>query len=131
MWAKSIENVARGFMVAAIFYGIVGIAFGLQMAINQDHSQLPTHAHINLIGWVSFFLFALFYHLLGEKVSTLLAWIHFWLAQAGALGLFTSIALIHTGETQFEPLAAISAMGYGVSFLVFAILALRSLSRKG
>ncbi len=130
MGIKSTENIARGFMIAAILYGLVGVGFGLQMAISQDTSQLPTHAHINLIGWVSFFLFALFYHLFGEKVSTLLARVHFWLAQISALGLFTGLTLIYAGETQFEPLAAISAMGYGASFLVFAFLALTGLSRK-
>ena len=32
------------------------------MGITQDYAQMPTHAHLLLIGWVSFALFGLFCH---------------------------------------------------------------------
>ena len=41
---------------------------GLDMAMRHDHGQLPTHAHIMVIGWVSFAIFGLFYFVLGETV---------------------------------------------------------------
>ncbi len=115
--------LARRFLGAAILYGVLGIALGLAMAIAHDHSQRPTHAHINVIGFVSFFLFALFYRQWGQQVSRLLARIHFWLAQAAMLGMMTGLWLFYNGQTGFEPVAAISAIAYGASFLVFAVAA--------
>lgn len=118
------NTLARRFLGAAIIYGIIGIALGLAMAIGQDHGQRPTHAHINVIGFVSFFLFALFHRQWGAAVSRRLAQIHFWLAQLGMLGLTVGLYLSYDGQTQFEPVAAVSAITYGVSFLVFAAVAL-------
>jgi cbb3-type cytochrome oxidase subunit 1 len=122
-------GVARGFLGAAVIYGIVGLVLGLKMAISHDHDQIPAHAHVNLIGWASFFLFAIFYHSFGEKVSNLLARIHFWLAQISLLGLTVGLYLIYSGQTQFEPLAATSALTYAASFLVFAYTVFRFLFR--
>ena len=115
--------LARRFLGAAILYGVLGIALGLAMAIAHDHSQRSTHAHINVIGVISFFLFALFYRQWGAQVSRLVARVHFWLAQAAMLGMTIGLWLFYDGQTQFEAVAAISATTYGASFLVFAIAA--------
>ena len=48
---------------AAVLFVIAGMVWGLVMAISQDHSAMPAHAHLNLLGWVSLFLFGIFYHL--------------------------------------------------------------------
>jgi len=102
---------------------MLGFVFGLAMAISHDHSQLPTHAHIMVIGWVSFALFGFFYQLFGSKVSAGLAQVHFWLALVSLIGLVIGLWLIYSGDTEYEPIAAISAIGYAVSFLIFAAVA--------
>ncbi len=124
------DRIARAFLGTAILYGILGIILGLTMAIAHDHSQMPTHAHINVIGWVSFFLFAVFYDRHGASVRALLARIHFWLAQASMLGLMIGLWLMYDGQTQFEPVAAVSAIGYALSFLVFAAAAWPGVMRR-
>lgn len=121
--------IAKGFLGSAVVYGIVGLASGLQMAISSQHTQIPAHAHVNLIGWVSFFLFAIFYQILGENVSKLFSRIHFWLAQASLLGLTIGLFLVYSGKTQFEPLAAISSLAYAASFLLFAVIVFKRLAR--
>ena len=113
-------SIARLFFGAALAYGVLGFLFGLHMAMSQDHGQMPTHAHIMVIGWVSFALFSFFYHLFGEKVSKALSLIHFWLAQISLIGLVIGLWLFYSGKPEFEPVAAISAMGYAASFLLFA-----------
>lgn len=125
------NRIVVGFLVAALVYGIVGIALGLIMAISRDHGQIAVHAHVNLIGWVSFFLFFLFYRALGDAVPKPLALVHFWLAQVSAPGLFVGVWLVHAGETQYDPLAAISSLAYGASFLVFAAAAVIGMRRSG
>ncbi len=117
-------GAARGFLIAAVAYGTLGILVGLHMAIGQDHGQRPTHAHILVIGWVSFFLFGLFYLHFGRAVRRWMAILHFWLAQVAMLGLTVGLWLLYAGNPQYEPIAAISSLAYGVSFLVFAAIAL-------
>ena len=40
---------------AAVIAVLVGMSWGIVMAISQDHSAMPAHAHLNLLGWVSLF----------------------------------------------------------------------------
>jgi len=124
------SGLGRAFLISAIAYAIVGLILGLQMAISHDHGQMPTHAHINVIGWLSFFLFAIFYHLFEVKVSALLSRIHFWLAQVSLLGLAIGLWLMYGGHEEYEPLAAISAIGYAISFLIFAGVAMPVLRKN-
>src|ERR1700726_2476503 len=48
---------------AAVLMVVAGMIWGIVMGISQDHSTLPAHAHLNLLGWVSLFLFGIYYHL--------------------------------------------------------------------
>ena len=117
-------SISRGFLTAAIIYCLLGMLLGLHMAMTHNHGEMPTHAHMQLIGWVSFFLFGLFYHLFGKAVRPILAVLHFWIAQAAMLGLMIGLWLVYSDRTEYEPIAAISAIAYAVSFLVFAAAAL-------
>ena len=120
-------NIAKGFFISALIYGLLGMLLGLDMAIRQDHGQLPTHAHIMVIGWVSFAIFGFFYLLLGSAAPKLLARIHFWVAQVSLAGLVIGLWLFYSGKTQFEPIAALSSIGYALSFVVFAFVAITAL----
>jgi hypothetical protein len=48
---------------AAVLFLVVGMVWGLVMAISNDHSAMPAHAHLILLGWVSLFLFGIYYRL--------------------------------------------------------------------
>ncbi len=117
-------SVARWFFITAIIYGLLGMLLGLHMAMSHNHDQRPTHAHIMVIGWVSFFLFGLFYARFGTAVRQWLAVIHLVVAQLTMVGLMVGLWLLYSGETQYEPIAAISSIAYAASFLVFAIVAI-------
>ena len=116
-------SIARLFFGSALIYGLLGFLVGLHMAMTHDHGQLPTHAHIMVIGWVSFALFGFFYHLFAEKISKVLSLFHFGLAQVSFIGIVIGLWLFYSGQTQFEPIAAISALGYAASFLLFVFVA--------
>jgi hypothetical protein len=64
-----------------------------------------------------------FYHLIGKSMSRLLALTHFWTAQISFVGLVAGLWIFYSGETRLEPVAAISALAYAASFLVFAAAA--------
>lgn len=48
---------------AAVLMVMLGMMWGLAIGITQDHSTFPAHAHLNLLGWVSLFLFGIYHHL--------------------------------------------------------------------
>ena len=57
------RGVSAWFFGTAVVYGALGVLLGTIMGATEDHSQLVTHAHMLLIGWVSFAIFGFFYHL--------------------------------------------------------------------
>lgn len=124
------NSIARLFFGSSLVYGLLGFLLGLHMAMSHDHGQIPTHAHIMVIGWVSFAIFGLFYHLLGERVSPILSRLHFGLAQASLIGLIVGLWLIYSGETDYEPIAAVSSLGYAASFIVFVVVAVPALRKR-
>jgi len=48
---------------AAVLFVLAGMLWGIQMAISNNHAPFPAHAHLNLLGWVSLFLFGIYYRL--------------------------------------------------------------------
>jgi hypothetical protein len=123
------HGIARAFFISALVYGFLGLLLGIYMAIGQDRTQLPTHAHIMVIGWLSFAVFGLFYHFFQQSVPQLLAGLHFWVAEVWLVIIVAGLWMIFSGRTEFEPLAAVGALGYAGSFAIFAVgafLALRA-----
>src|SRR5215475_7574546 len=119
------KGLPAWFFGSALVYGIIGLLLGNVMGASADHSQLVTHAHIMLIGWVSFAIFGFFYHQFTERSATLLARVHFWLAQASYIVLVIGLYLIFSGETGAgEPMAAVGSVGYLLSMVLFAVVAL-------
>jgi len=117
-------GLAARFFLSAIVYAILGMALGLVMGMTQDHTQMPTHAHMLVIGWVSFALFGLFYHLFPNAAATRLATAHFWLAQVSFVALIVGLFLIFSGRPDADPIAAIASTGLLVSMILFGVIAL-------
>ena len=124
------QGIGKAFFTSALVYGVLGMLLGLEMAMRKDHGQMPTHAHIMVIGWVSFAIFGMFYATYGSAVPKLLAQVHVWLAQISFAVLVVGLYLIYRGKTQFDPLAAIGSTGYAVSFLIFAAGAVSAMRTK-
>lgn len=118
--------ISKGFILTSVIYGAAGMALGLHMGLSQDHSQMPTHAHIMVIGWVSFMIFGLFYIQIEGAASGNLPRIHFWLSQVSYIVLIAGLWLVFDGQTQYEPILALSAIAYAISFLLFGVIVFRS-----
>jgi hypothetical protein len=93
---QPMANIDRWFLRIAVVYALVAMALGIVMGISEDHSQMPTHAHLNLVGWVSMALYALVYRQYPAAAQSRLAIPHFWIANIGALlltvGVYTQMA---------------------------------------
>ena len=94
-----------------------GMIWGIAMAISQDHTLSPAHAHLNLVGWVTMGLFGIYYHLVPESGAKRLAKIHFVVATAGLVLLAPGIAIALLYN--FEGFAAIGSLMTLASMLIF------------
>lgn len=110
---------------AAVLFVLVGMAWGIQMAVSGDHSAFPGHAHLNLLGWVSLFLFGIFYHLHPSLDQSRAALIQVWVWIVGTAILGVGVGLVHTGHANAEPIAAIGSLVVFIAMLAFAWLVLR------
>jgi hypothetical protein len=115
-------NIDRWFLRIAVLYALVAMALGITMGISQDHSQMPTHAHLNLLGWVSMALYALIYRQWPGAGKTKLALAHFWVANAGALLLNAGVYALMAGNMTLEPVAIIGSLVTILGMLIFAII---------
>jgi cbb3-type cytochrome oxidase subunit 1 len=81
------------FMLAAVLFGVVGMCLGIWIGINGPavFNYAPVHAHINLAGWATMFLFGLWYRSVPSAAGTMLASVHFWVALVGAILLVIGI----------------------------------------
>jgi hypothetical protein len=96
---------------------IAGMAWGIAMAISQNHSAMPAHAHLNLLGWVSLFLFGIYYRLHPSLEPTRTASLQVGIWIAGTVVLVVGVALIYSGHAEAEPVA-----GIGSFILLFGML---------
>src|SRR5262245_56386478 len=118
------KGLSARFFGTALVYAILGMVLGIVMGASGDHSQFPTHAHLLLIGWVSFSIFGFFYHLFAERAATLLARVHFWLAQTSYIVLVIALYLTFSGQPSTgEPIAGVASVGYLLSMVLFALVA--------
>ena len=121
------QGVARNFFTLAVIYAVVGMLLGLSMAMSQDHSQTPTHAHIMVLGWVTSSVFAFFYHLVPAARNSKLAVVHFWLSAISSIGMVIGLYVLYGGNPAIEPLLGMWAIAFIVATVLFAYIALRAL----
>jgi hypothetical protein len=111
--------------LAAVLAAIAGMLWGLDMAISENHAAMPAHAHLNLLGWVSLFLFGIFYRLHPSLDATKLALAQVWAWIIGTVVMAAGVGLISTGTTSAEPIAAVGSLIVLADMLLFAWLVYR------
>jgi hypothetical protein len=106
----------RFFLIAPV-YLIIGMLWGMYMGVSDDHTMMPAHAHLNLLGFVVNSVMGGFYALAAGKISTRLASASFWLWNAGIIVLIPLLTLILAGNVAIAPatligeIALIAGMG--------------------
>jgi hypothetical protein len=106
-------------------FGLVGMGWGIAMAASQDHSAMPAHAHLNLLGWVSLFLFGIYYRLHPATDVGRIAVAQVALWGVGTVVMTIGVAAIHAGRTGGDPIAAVGSFIIVASMLLFAVLVFR------
>ena len=110
---------------SAVCLGILGILMGIAMAAANDHSVMPAHAHLNLVGWVSLFLIGIFYRFHPALDASRVALVQVWIWIGGTIILTVGVAAIYLGHTEYEPVAIAGSLIVFAAMLVFGFLVFR------
>jgi len=107
---------------AAVLFVLAGMGWGIQMGITQDHSAFPAHAHLNLLGWVSLFLFGVYYHLNPSLDKAAAARIQVWIWIVGTITETIGVGLVYTRHEAVEPMVAVASLTVFAAMLIFGWL---------
>ncbi len=112
--------MALRFLQIAVVYLFVGALLGGFMGMTQQFTLAPVHAHVLLLGWASFALAGVVYHLYPAASGTLLARVHFWLHNLGLPVFMIGLGMLLTGKESAGPIVAISASVVIIGLAAFA-----------
>ena len=129
------DRFARYFVIASLIYLFLGSSLGVAMVSihgewgGLEYYLIPSHTHLNLLGWVSMMIFGVAYHVIprfsGRQIySRKLGWAHFVLAQFGLVGMAVFFFLNRYQECQWKgPLMVSGLLMYlSICFFVFNML---------
>lgn len=119
----NMRDIAFVFFLSAVLCVLVGMGWGIQMAISQDHRLGGAHAHLNLVGWTTMALFGLYYHVTPQAAANWLAKLHAGTAILGVLVMVPGISVAIT--TGVPTLAAVGAILTTLSMTIFLVTVLR------
>jgi len=109
----------------AVLMVLAGMFWGLVMAISQDHSAMPAHAHLNLLGWVCLFLFGIFYHLHPAIDRSRIALVQVYIWIVATVITVIGVGLVHTGHPEGDPIAAVGSLIITADMALFGWLVVR------
>ena len=110
----------------ASFTALIGVSMGVYMGVMEDHTLAPVHVHLNLIGWVSLFLFGLFYksHPTAHGRTAI---VQVTLSSAGYIVMLSALAgLVLTANSVFLPLAIVGSLMVWSGFAIFFVIVART-----
>jgi hypothetical protein len=88
------NKLALAFFSVAPVYGLIGMVWGTVMGSTGDHSMMPAHAHLNLLGLVLNGVFGAFYAFAGDKAGGRLGWANFFLSNLGVCIMIPILTVI-------------------------------------
>lgn len=118
-------RLAYWFFLVAILAGLAGMGLGIHMGIVHDFTLMPVHAHVNLLGWASMFLYGLYYRAEPAAEGTSLAVIHFALAVAGLVLMTGGLTLMLQGNGAMLPVTVAGSLSAVAAMAVFLVVVVR------
>ena len=118
------SRISIVFFGAAVVYALAGIVLGMVMGATNDHSAMPLHAHINLLGWAGLAVMGAFYGIAGDRTPARLAWANFICSNVGNLMLLSMLALIVQGKEPILPILIPGEILIVVGMVLFGVAVL-------
>jgi len=111
----------------SVVYFAIGVTLGMYMSMAHDYALTGVHVHINLLGWASFALAGIVYHLFPAISKNIFAKLHFWSANIGIpLMMIGLTVLILAAADQATIFVAIGGFLVVFSVIMFAINVLKN-----
>ena len=115
----------------SVSLGLIGIVLGIVMGIRQDFVLMPAHAYLNLLGFVTMFLSALYYRVAPEAAASGLARYQAIVSVAGAVVFPIGIACVLLGgHDRFEPVVVAGALTVLLGMALFAVIVFRTCGQE-
>jgi hypothetical protein len=115
----------------SVSLGLIGIVLGIVMGIRQDFALMPAHAHLNLLGFVTLFVSALYYPVVPEAAASTLARYQAIVSVAGAVVFPIGIACVLLGgHDRFEPVVVAGALTVFLGMALFAVIVFRTCGQQ-
>jgi hypothetical protein len=122
--------LASRFLRLSVLYALAGVALGIFMAASHDLAQMPTHAHINLLGFVSTAICGFFYRAYPDAEQGWLATAHFWIANLGFVVLMGFVAAFHAGYAAAEMGAAAMSFVVLLGLGLFTVIVFKATAQS-
>lgn len=124
------QKLSSLFLRLAVVFIVLGVCLGYGMGVTHDFTLSPVHAHTNLLGWVSMFLYGLFYRAVPGAGAGLLPKIHAVLAIAGLpvmmVGLTIQLLAVPSLMGLVPPLMMAGPTLVVLGMFVFAVIVFRA-----
>ncbi len=121
---ENMKSLPFWFIAVGAVLALAGMAWGIEMAVTQDHALAPGHAHNNLIGFVTMVIYGVYYKLVPAAAQTRLALVHFWVALLGALTIGIGVAMATSGQGEW--LAQIASIATIIGMAIFVVTIFRN-----
>ena len=123
-------SLAYRFFIIGILFALIGMGLGTYMGIRQDFLFAPVHAHINLVGWATHFLFGLYSR--GEPANSkgILPEAQFLCAIAGGILLPIGIVGAVTNDATVDIAVIPGTLFTLLSMVLFLVVVLRGWRRE-
>jgi hypothetical protein len=110
MQRNTAMRIAQYCIGVAATAALCGMSLGIFMAMHQDFTLAPAHAHLNLLGWVSMALYGLWYRG-ATAVRPRMAWTQAAVATLGFVTMTGGLgALLLTGRHGFEGVIGVGSI---------------------
>jgi hypothetical protein len=119
------NKMSKWLIRIAAAYFMVGVSMGVYMGTTHHFEQMPVHAHINLLGWVSLGLIGALYHLKPRAAQNRLAKAHFVLHNAGLPVMAGGLSMLLGGDHSAEPIVGIGSILVALGVLCVSINLIR------
>lgn len=117
---------ARLIQISVVYFAI-GVSLGMYMSIAHDYALKGVHVHINLLGWTSFALAGVIYHLFPVISKNIYAKLHFWSANIGIPLMMVALTVLILAENEQATIfVATGGVLVVFSVIMFAINVLKN-----
>ena len=117
------------FLRTSVVFLCIGIVLGMYMGGTHDFTQMPTHAHLNLVGGVLMFLAGLFYN--GHpQLSRKMTLIHYFIAVIGLVIFIPGIGGAQMRAAGAEPVVGIGSLLTAIQIIFFAVMVFLGTGKK-